>query len=48
MRTAQEVENKLDLTRTEVYNLFRRKIFYLLIKNGVRVIISNELFSLLE
>ncbi|XZM41626.1 hypothetical protein ACSXAM_15870 (plasmid) [Clostridium perfringens] len=27
MKTAQEVANELDLTRTEVYNLLRKKRF---------------------
>ncbi len=27
MKTAQEVANELDLTRTEVYNLLRKKDF---------------------
>ncbi|AMN30668.1 hypothetical protein [Clostridium perfringens] len=49
MRTAQEVANELDLTRTEVYNLLRKKRFSPLVKkNGGQVAISNELFKLLE
>ncbi|EOU1128847.1 DNA-binding protein [Clostridium perfringens] len=49
MRTAQEVANELDLTRTEVYNLLRKKRFSPLVKkNGGQVAISNELFGLLE
>ncbi|MGU8578099.1 DNA-binding protein [Clostridium perfringens] len=49
MKTAQEVANELDLTRTEVYNLLRKKRFSLLVKkNGGQVAISNELFGLLE
>ncbi|WP_242945519.1 DNA-binding protein, partial [Clostridium perfringens] len=48
-RTAQEVANELDLTRTEVYNLLRKKRFSPLVKkNGGQVAISNELFKLLE
>ncbi|WP_075810381.1 DNA-binding protein, partial [Clostridium perfringens] len=46
---AQEVANELDLTRTEVYNLLRKKRFSPLVKkNGGQVAISNELFKLLE
>ncbi|SQC85603.1 Uncharacterised protein [Clostridium perfringens] len=49
MKTAQEVANELDLTRTEVYNLLRKKRFSPLVKNnGGQVAISNELFKLLE
>ncbi len=49
MKTAQEVANELDLTRTEVYNLLRKKRFSPLVKkNGGQVAISNELFRLLE
>ncbi|ELC8332967.1 DNA-binding protein [Clostridium perfringens] len=49
MKTAQEVANELDLTRTEVYNLLRKKRFSPLVKkNGGQVAISNELFGLLE
>ncbi|EDS79393.1 DNA-binding protein (plasmid) [Clostridium perfringens] len=49
MKTAQEVANELDLTRTEVYNLLRKKRFSSLVKkNGGQVAISNELFKLLE
>ncbi|WP_338852714.1 DNA-binding protein (plasmid) [Clostridium perfringens] len=49
MKTAQEVANELDLTRTEVYNLLRKKRFSQLVKkNGGQVAISNELFRLLE
>ena len=49
MKTAQEVANELDLTRTEVYNLLRKKRFSPLVKkNGGQVEISNELFKLLE
>ncbi|HHQ4127683.1 TPA: DNA-binding protein [Clostridium perfringens] len=49
MKTAQEVANELDLTRTEVYNLLRKKRFSPLVKkNGGQVAISNELFILLE
>ena len=49
MKTAQEVANELDLTRTEVYNLLRKKRFSPLVKkNGGQVAISNELFELLE
>ena len=49
MKTAQEVANELDLTRTEVYNLLRKKRFSPLVKkNGCQVAISNELFKLLE
>ncbi|MDU6223753.1 DNA-binding protein, partial [Clostridium sp.] len=43
------VANELDLTRTEVYNLLRKKRFSPLVKkNGGQVAISNELFKLLE
>ncbi|EDT23088.1 hypothetical protein [Clostridium perfringens] len=49
MKTAQEVANELNLTRTEVYNLLRKKRFSPLVKkNGGQVAISNELFKLLE
>lgn len=49
MKTAQEVANELDLTRTEVYNLLRKKRFSPLVKKiGGQVAISNELFKLLE
>lgn len=49
MKTAQEVANELDLTRTEVYNLLRKKRFSPLVeKNGGQVAINNELFKLLE
>ena len=49
MKTAQEVANELYLTRTEVYNLLRKKRFSPLVKkNGGKVAISNELFKLLE
>ncbi|TPG01395.1 DNA-binding protein [Clostridium perfringens A] len=49
MKTAQEVANELDLTRTEVYNLLRKKRFSPLVKkNDGQVAISNELFKLLE
>ena len=49
MKTAQEVANELDLTRTEVYNLLRKKRFSPLVKkNGGQVAISNDLFKLLE
>ncbi len=27
MKTAQEIANELDLIRTEVYNLLRKKVF---------------------
>ena len=49
MKTAQEVANELDLTRSEVYNLLRKKRFSPLVKkNGGQVAISNDLFMLLE
>ncbi len=40
MRTAQEVANELDLTRTKVYNLLYSPLVN---KNGGQVAISNEL-----
>lgn len=49
MKTVQEVANELNLTRTEVYNLLRKKRFSPLVKkNSGQVAISNELFKLLE
>lgn len=49
MKTAQEVANELDLTRTEVYNLLRKKRFSSLVqKKGGQVSINNDLFELLK
>lgn len=49
MRTAQEVANDLNLTRTEVYNLLRKKRFSSLVqKKGGQVSINNDLFELLK
>lgn len=49
MRTAQDVSNELNISRSDVYNLLRKKRFSPLVqKKGGQVVISNELFGLLE
>lgn len=49
MRTAQDVANELNITRSEVYNLLRKKRFSPLVqKKGGQVSISNKLFNLLK
>ncbi|HHD2785661.1 TPA: DNA-binding protein [Clostridium perfringens] len=49
MRTAQDVANELNITRSEVYNLLRKKRFSPLVqKKGGQVAISNKLFNLLK
>ncbi|MDZ4994549.1 helix-turn-helix domain-containing protein [Clostridium perfringens] len=49
MRTAQEVSNELNISRSDVYNLLRKKRFSPLVqKKGGQVAISNKLFNLLK
>ncbi|SQC85605.1 Uncharacterised protein [Clostridium perfringens] len=49
MRTAQDVANELNISRSDVYNLLRKKRFSPLVqKKGGQVAISNKLFNLLK
>ncbi|MBO3304595.1 helix-turn-helix domain-containing protein [Clostridium perfringens] len=49
MKTAQEVANELNISRSDVYNLLRKKRFSSLVqKKGGQVAISNKLFNLLK
>ena len=49
MRTAQDVANELNISRSDVYNLLRKKRFSSLVqKKGGQVAISNKLFNLLK
>lgn len=49
MRTAQDVANELNISRSEVYNLLRKKRFSPLVeKKGGQVSVSNKLFKLLK
>lgn len=49
MRTAQDVANEINISRSEVYNLLRKKRFSPLVqKKGGQVAISNKLFDLLK
>ncbi len=49
MRTAQDVANELNISRSDVYNLLRKKRFSSLVqKKGSQVAISNKLFNLLK
>lgn len=49
MRTAQDVANELNISRSDVYNLLRKKRFSQLVqKKGGQVAISNKLFNLLK
>ena len=49
MRTAQDVANELNISRSDVYNLLRKKRFSPLVqKKGGQVTISNKLFKLLK
>lgn len=49
MKTAQEVAIELNISRTEVYNLLRKKTFSSLVeKKGGQISINNKLFNLLK
>ena len=49
MRTAQEVSDELNISRSDVYNLLRKKRFSPLVqKKGGQIVVSNKLFDLLK
>lgn len=49
MRTAQDVATELSISRTDVYNLLRKKRFSSLVeKKGGQISINNKLFNLLK